>query len=118
MEDKCHATADLWTLSRARVWNLGKQWSVSDAKFRVPCRDLAPIGDTVVISVTKDGIKFSTSGDIGSANITVRRAPAAEHACPSLNIVLLSDHLHTDSENCSTLTLNTCSTLLATMRAI
>ena len=26
----------------------------------------------MVISVTKDGIKFSTSGDIGSANITVR----------------------------------------------
>lgn len=36
------------------------------------CRDLSGIGDTVVISVTKDGVKFSTSGDIGSANITVR----------------------------------------------
>lgn len=36
------------------------------------CRDLASIGETVVISVTKDGIKFSTNGDIGSANITVR----------------------------------------------
>ena len=38
----------------------------------VHCRDLTSIGDTVVISVTKDGVKFSTSGDIGSANITVR----------------------------------------------
>ena len=35
-------------------------------------RDLGGIGDTVAISVTKDGIKFSTNGDIGSANITVR----------------------------------------------
>ncbi|KAH0445270.1 hypothetical protein IEQ34_025523 [Dendrobium chrysotoxum] len=35
-------------------------------------RDLSGIGDTVAISVTKDGIKFSTNGDIGSANITVR----------------------------------------------
>lgn len=35
-------------------------------------RDLATIGDSVLISVTKDGIKFSTSGDIGSANINVR----------------------------------------------
>lgn len=35
-------------------------------------RDLATIGDSVLISVTKDGVKFSTSGDIGSANITVR----------------------------------------------
>ena len=35
--------------------------------------ELSSIGDTVVISVTKDGIKFSTSGDIGSANVTCRQ---------------------------------------------
>lgn len=27
----------------------------------------------VAISVTKDGIKFSTNGDIGSANVTIRQ---------------------------------------------
>lgn len=43
-------------------------------------RDLASIGDTVLISVTKDGVKFSTSGDIGSANITIRCAVWL-HAC-------------------------------------
>eukprot|EP00898_Chlorokybus_atmophyticus_P000298 jgi/Chlat1/1269/Chrsp115S00760 len=37
------------------------------------CRDLASIADTVVISVSKDGIKFSANGDIGAANITVRQ---------------------------------------------
>jgi proliferating cell nuclear antigen len=37
------------------------------------CRDLSSIGDTVVISVTKDGVKFATSGDIGQANVTVRQ---------------------------------------------
>ena len=62
-------------------------------------KDLASIGDTVVISVTKDGVKFSTSGDIGSANITVRQhtavekqvrdwraslAGACEHRCPNI----------------------------------
>ena len=46
-------------------------------------RDLASIGDTVLISVTKDGVKFSTSGDIGSANITIRCA-ALLHACCAL----------------------------------
>jgi len=35
-------------------------------------RDLSSIGDTVLIAVTKDGVRFSTTGDIGSANITVR----------------------------------------------
>ena len=44
-------------------------------------RDLASIGDTVLISVTKDGVKFSTSGDIGSANITIRCAVRLCECC-------------------------------------
>ena len=40
--------------------------------FDCSCRDLSTIGDTVLMSVSKEGIKFSSSGDIGSANITVR----------------------------------------------
>ena len=42
-------------------------------EFQRIMKDLSSIGDTVVISVTKDGVKFSTSGDIGSANVTVRQ---------------------------------------------
>ncbi|XP_039132674.1 proliferating cell nuclear antigen-like [Dioscorea cayenensis subsp. rotundata] len=37
------------------------------------CKDLSNIGDTVVISVTKEGVKFSTRGDIGNANIVCRQ---------------------------------------------
>ncbi len=33
------------------------------------CRDLASIGDTVLLSATKEGIKFSTSGDIGESSM-------------------------------------------------
>mmetsp|Transcript_21779 Transcript_21779/g.60538 ORF Transcript_21779/g.60538 Transcript_21779/m.60538 type:complete len:263 (-) Transcript_21779:79-867(-) len=43
------------------------------AEFQRICRDLASIGDTVNISVTKEGVKFSTQGDIGSANISCRQ---------------------------------------------
>jgi len=43
------------------------------AEFRRICADLATIGDTVTIAVTKEGIKFSTNGDIGEANITIRQ---------------------------------------------
>ncbi|XP_021601205.2 proliferating cell nuclear antigen [Manihot esculenta] len=43
------------------------------AEFAKICKDLASIGDTVVISVTKEGVKFSTRGDIGTANIVVRQ---------------------------------------------
>ncbi|TKY54387.1 Proliferating cell nuclear antigen [Spatholobus suberectus] len=43
------------------------------AEFSRICRDLASIGDTVTISVTKDGAKFSTKGDIGTANIVCKQ---------------------------------------------
>lgn len=43
------------------------------AEFKRIVSELATIGDTVVIGVTKDGIKFSTTGDIGSANVTCRQ---------------------------------------------
>lgn len=36
-------------------------------------KDLTTIGDTVEISVTKEGVRFSASGDIGSANIICRQ---------------------------------------------
>ncbi|XP_062092548.1 proliferating cell nuclear antigen-like [Humulus lupulus] len=42
------------------------------AEFARICKDLSTIGDTVVISVTK-GVKFSTRGDIGTANIVCRQ---------------------------------------------
>ncbi|KAL7253320.1 hypothetical protein ACSBR1_007784 [Camellia fascicularis] len=43
------------------------------AEFARICKDLSTIGDTVVISVTKEGVKFSTRGDIGTANIVCRQ---------------------------------------------
>ncbi|KAL9842427.1 putative proliferating cell nuclear antigen, PCNA [Arabidopsis thaliana] len=42
-------------------------------EFSRICKDLSSIGDTVVISVTKEGVKFSTAGDIGTANIVLRQ---------------------------------------------
>ena len=48
------------------------------AEFQRLCRDMSAIGDTVHISVTKEGVRFSTTGDIGTANITVRPNPSAD----------------------------------------
>jgi len=41
-------------------------------EFQRICRDLAAIGDTVTISATKDGVKFSVNGDIGSGDMTIK----------------------------------------------
>jgi len=39
------------------------------AEFQRICRDLSQIGDSVVISCSKEGIKFSATGDLGTGNI-------------------------------------------------
>lgn len=45
----------------------------------VPVSPSAPLpGRAVQISATKDGVKFSTSGDVGTANITVRQNNTAD----------------------------------------
>ena len=36
------------------------------SEFQRICRDLSQIGDSVVISCTKEGVKFSASGDLGT----------------------------------------------------
>lgn len=88
-------------------------------EFQRICKDLANIGDTgtglchlllagcacshvasyeltekfqlcaVAISVTKDGIKFSTNGDIGSANVTIRQNNGVDVKVCSQHIMLL-----------------------------
>lgn len=48
------------------------------AEYQRICRDLSSIGDTVSISATKEGVKFSTSGDVGTANVTCRHGTATD----------------------------------------
>jgi len=42
------------------------------------CRDLSLIGDTMVITVTKEGVKFSATGDLGSGNIKLAQTGNAD----------------------------------------
>ncbi|VDN11342.1 unnamed protein product [Dibothriocephalus latus] len=42
------------------------------------CRDLGQIGDSVVISVAKDGVRFSSTGDLGSGNIKLAQTANAD----------------------------------------
>ncbi|XP_065341440.1 proliferating cell nuclear antigen [Cloeon dipterum] len=39
------------------------------SEFARVCRDLSQFGESVVISCTKEGVKFSSSGTVGSANV-------------------------------------------------
>jgi len=48
------------------------------AEFQRITRDLQIVGDTVKIAVTKDGIKFSVSGDLGSGNTMIRQSAGVD----------------------------------------
>eukprot|EP00994_Dinema_validum_P000208 NODE_1037_length_1137_cov_145.882353_g792_i0.p1 GENE.NODE_1037_length_1137_cov_145.882353_g792_i0~~NODE_1037_length_1137_cov_145.882353_g792_i0.p1 ORF type:complete len:263 (+),score=71.77 NODE_1037_length_1137_cov_145.882353_g792_i0:58-846(+) len=52
--------------------------TMSSAEFQRICRDLSMLGDTVNISVTKEGVKFAAQGDIGAGNILVRQQKSAD----------------------------------------
>eukprot|EP01012_Entosiphon_sulcatum_P021666 TRINITY_DN2651_c0_g1_i1.p1 TRINITY_DN2651_c0_g1~~TRINITY_DN2651_c0_g1_i1.p1 ORF type:complete len:265 (+),score=56.00 TRINITY_DN2651_c0_g1_i1:47-841(+) len=51
--------------------------NIPSAEFQRICRDLSTLGDTVNISVNKEGVKFSCSGDIGAGNILVKQSGTA-----------------------------------------
>lgn len=42
---------------------------IPSGEFARICRDLAQFGESINIACTKEGVKFSSTGDIGSANI-------------------------------------------------
>ena len=47
-------------------------------EFARICRDLSVIGDTVVISTTKEGVTFSSKGDLGTGKIALRQSAAID----------------------------------------
>jgi len=42
------------------------------SEFLKVCRDLKEFGETVTITASKEGIRFSVNGDLGSGNVTLR----------------------------------------------
>lgn len=48
------------------------------AEFARIVKDLAVIGETCTIECTKEGVKFSVSGDLGTGNIMVRNNSSVE----------------------------------------
>lgn len=48
------------------------------AEFQRICREISIIGDTVQISASKEGVKFSVNGDMGSGNVMLRQNTAVE----------------------------------------
>ncbi|XP_017471261.1 PREDICTED: proliferating cell nuclear antigen [Rhagoletis zephyria] len=47
-------------------------------EFARICRDLAQFSESVVICCTKEGVKFSASGDVGSANVKLAQTSSVD----------------------------------------
>ncbi|KAI8839686.1 proliferating cell nuclear antigen [Chytriomyces hyalinus] len=45
---------------------------MSSAEFQRICRDLRILNESIVIDVTKEGVKFSSSGDLGNGSIFIK----------------------------------------------
>merc|ERR1719300_1081172 len=51
---------------------------MSSSEFQRICRDLAVLGDTLTISVSKGNVQFSVSGDIAKAQTTLTSSTASD----------------------------------------
>merc|ERR1712179_8837 len=47
-------------------------------EFARGCRDLSQFGESIVIACTKEGVKFSAAGDIGTANIKLAQTSSVD----------------------------------------
>jgi len=46
---------------------------MSSSEFQRICRDLSQIGESVIIEATKEGVKFSASGEVGNGAVTLKQ---------------------------------------------
>ncbi|EPS42925.1 hypothetical protein H072_3051 [Dactylellina haptotyla CBS 200.50] len=62
--------------------------SLPSAEFQRICRDLSALSESVSIEASKDGVKFSCSGDIGNGSVTLRPHTNVEDESKSTSIAL------------------------------
>ncbi|KAL4806905.1 Mysoin-binding motif of peroxisomes-domain-containing protein [Aspergillus unguis] len=58
------------------------------AEFQRICKDLNALSESVVIEATKEGVKFSCQGDIGSGSVTIRQHTSVDKPDQNVSIVL------------------------------
>jgi len=56
------------------------QVKMPSSEFQKICRDMSAFGDTMTINCSKDGIKFTVSGDIGTGNVVLKPKTDADKA--------------------------------------
>ncbi|KAK6544026.1 proliferating cell nuclear antigen [Orbilia ellipsospora] len=62
--------------------------TLPSAEFQRICRDLSALSESVSIEASKDGVKFSCSGDIGNGSVNLRQHTNVEDETKSTKIDL------------------------------
>lgn len=62
-------------------------------EFARICRDLSQIGDAVMISCAKDGVKFSASGELGTGNIKLSQTSNVDKEEEAVSLVDMEDEV-------------------------
>ncbi|KAL8929634.1 MAG: hypothetical protein Q9172_000430 [Xanthocarpia lactea] len=62
--------------------------TMPSSEFQRICRDLMALSESVAIEATKDGVKFSCSGDIGNGAVTLRSHTNVENPEKNVDISL------------------------------
>jgi proliferating cell nuclear antigen len=58
------------------------------SEFQRICKEISIIGETVLISATKEGVKFSVEGDMGNGSIVCKQNPSVEEEDDAIAIKL------------------------------
>lgn len=58
-------------------------------EFARICRDLSQIGDAVMISCAKDGVKFSATGELGTGNIKLSQTSNVDKEDEAVSLTLI-----------------------------
>jgi proliferating cell nuclear antigen len=54
--------------------------TMSSAEFQRICRDLAALGESVKIEASKEGVRFSSEGEVGSGSVLLKQTAGTDRA--------------------------------------
>jgi len=69
------------------------QIKMPSKEFQRICSEIAIIGDTVKISASKEGVKFSVAGDMGTGSIICKPSPSVDEGEESSVVIKLEDEV-------------------------
>ncbi|KAK4685731.1 proliferating cell nuclear antigen, partial [Tremellales sp. Uapishka_1] len=56
--------------------------TMSSAEFQRICRDLAALGESVKIEASKEGVRFSSEGEVGTGSVLLKQTAGKDRAAP------------------------------------